>query len=279
MRQRSTTSVFLGLLAFAVSGYMPVLASEYIVEHEGGYLTLHVTSQADQNGVLRAALEFSNELGWKTYWRDPGPSGIPPSITASSGEQEVDSTIHFPHPIWISEAYARYPGYLGKVTLPVEIRIPKGREKHELNVHVLAGVCREICIPVMGRFEIPQSPNGFETELRSIIAVNTAFAELPAATDRDKIVDDVKLSDGYAEVVLANNIILKDRFIAAERADRTPLALQMQSNDDNERSIRVVPDGQSEDWGDGTTVWVQGLLDNRPVSFSVLLGTDQATSR
>lgn len=42
----------------------------------GGMIRL-VAAQPRQDGTIPATLEVKLNAGWKTYWREPGASGIP----------------------------------------------------------------------------------------------------------------------------------------------------------------------------------------------------------
>ena len=70
-------SLFLGLSLLAC----PALASSSDwYEAEGGRVRLVTSGAADENGVIEGALEIDLKPGWKTYWRDPGDAGVPPTL-------------------------------------------------------------------------------------------------------------------------------------------------------------------------------------------------------
>src|SRR5262245_10040225 len=50
------------------------------------------------NRVLRAGIEIKLLPGWKTYWRYPGDSGVPPAFDFSASQNLKSATVLFPAP-------------------------------------------------------------------------------------------------------------------------------------------------------------------------------------
>src|SRR5438445_6205866 len=48
--------------------------------------------------VYRSAIEIKLNSGWKTYWRYPGDSGVPPAFDFSKSENVKSATVLFPAP-------------------------------------------------------------------------------------------------------------------------------------------------------------------------------------
>ena len=49
--------------------------------------------------VLRAGVEIKLQPGWKTYWRYPGDSGVPPVFDFSASENVKTVTVLYPTPM------------------------------------------------------------------------------------------------------------------------------------------------------------------------------------
>src|SRR5208282_2413725 len=47
---------------------------------------------------LRAGVEIQLDPGWKTYWRAPGDSGVPPTLDFSGSENVKSVTVLWPAP-------------------------------------------------------------------------------------------------------------------------------------------------------------------------------------
>src|ERR1700675_1991382 len=47
---------------------------------------------------LHAGVEIRLDAGWKTYWREPGDSGVPPTFDFSGSENVKSVTVEWPAP-------------------------------------------------------------------------------------------------------------------------------------------------------------------------------------
>ena len=50
-------------------------------------MRLVTTGSRDADGRLEGILDIELKPGWKTYWRDPGDAGVPPTIDVSASTQ------------------------------------------------------------------------------------------------------------------------------------------------------------------------------------------------
>ncbi|MBL9050058.1 MAG: hypothetical protein JNK19_08100 [Tabrizicola sp.] len=100
-----------------------------------------------ENGAHMAAVELTLAPGWKTYWRSPGDSGIPP-IFDWTGSQNVKSVrIHWPAPDVFEANGMQTIGYHEHLVLPLEVTPLDPALPVRLSVGVDLGVCDEICLP------------------------------------------------------------------------------------------------------------------------------------
>ena len=99
------------------------------------------------DGTHIAALQITLAPGWKTYWRQPGDTGIPPrfDFTQSSELDLVDVLYPTPQIIWQDQI--RTIGYQGSVVFPI-ITQPRITGDVTLIGKIEIGICEEICIPV-----------------------------------------------------------------------------------------------------------------------------------
>ncbi len=70
-------------------------ASSQWSKTQGGAVRLVTTGKPDADGMLRGALQVDLKPGWKTYWRDPGDTGVPPQISLSGASL---AGVSFPAP-------------------------------------------------------------------------------------------------------------------------------------------------------------------------------------
>lgn len=167
----------LALIALLVaSGPSPAGSSAW-QSFEGADLRLLVSDAADEDGKLRAALEIALKPGWKTYWLDPGGSGVPPTVDATVDGSPAATAIGMPAPKRVSDGYSTFAGYDAPIAMALTIAPQDaGRPAGSVDVSVFLGVCETICVPVQAAFSVPLSsgstPGG--------AAVAAAFEALPA---------------------------------------------------------------------------------------------------
>lgn len=103
--------------------------------------------------VTVAALEFSLDEGWKTYWRTPG-DGLPTSVDWSGSENLKKADILWPAPKRLngplgSVSYV----YEDRVILPILITRQDEARPALLRLDVNYGICADICIPAEASFQ------------------------------------------------------------------------------------------------------------------------------
>ncbi|MCR6499129.1 hypothetical protein MUO32_08820 [Shinella sp. CPCC 101442] len=165
--KRLETAAF--ALLFACSP--AIAATSSWVETPGGDVRL-VALPAASDGTVRAMLDIRLHDGWKTYWRDPGGSGIPPSIAVKGAELK---SIGFPAPKRLGDETSHYIGYDASVRLPLTLARPEGGP---ITATVFLGVCKDICIPVQAELTTDASAENFANPLEEM-AISDADATLP----------------------------------------------------------------------------------------------------
>lgn len=93
-------------------------------------------------GTRMTALALRLEPGWKTYWRMPGDSGIPPRFDWPA---QVEAAYVWPAPEVIDSGGVRSFGYHDALLLPVELT--GDGAAGPLEVDVSLGLCETVCVP------------------------------------------------------------------------------------------------------------------------------------
>ncbi len=121
--------------------------------------------------LLRAGLEIRLDPGWKTYWRYPGDSGVPPTLDFTGSENVKSVTAFWPAPERFSDgAGGRSIGYLNDVVLPLRI-IPKDAAKTSLlRVKLGYAVCGKLCVPAEANLHLTLSGKAGSEEQHLIAA-------------------------------------------------------------------------------------------------------------
>jgi DsbC/DsbD-like thiol-disulfide interchange protein len=202
---------------------------------DGGAVRVVVASQPEADGALRAALEIDLKPGWKTYWLDPGASGVPPTVDVSSGAAAWGVAVDMPAPQRLSDGYSSFAGYAAPVAAALTIRPPAGWDGGPLDISVFIGICETICVPVQAQFSIDAGAESTADDE----AVAAAFGSLPAAAeasfgissawvDGDELVVDAAVpgNGAEAELFIASTpsfLFGEPRLEAGSRRFRVPL--------------------------------------------------------
>lgn len=100
-----------------------------------------------QGGHRMAALHLSLAPHWKTYWRAPGETGIPPQFDWSGSRNLKSVTLHWPSPQVITLDGLQSIGYEHELVLPLEIVAVDPSQPVDLRLNMALGVCKDICMP------------------------------------------------------------------------------------------------------------------------------------
>ncbi|MCY6381653.1 protein-disulfide reductase DsbD domain-containing protein [Hoeflea prorocentri] len=158
-------------------------ASSNWVETEGGRIRVSALEPA-ADGTIKAALDIELLPGWKTYWRDPGEAGVPPSFRVDRSSNVQSAEIHFPAPERIEDAYSIWAGYDYPVVLPITLKQETPGTTSVLEADIFLGICESVCIPLQTSFTLTLDPdepaNAFEKRM-----VARAFRSLPEVPGDD----------------------------------------------------------------------------------------------
>jgi DsbC/DsbD-like thiol-disulfide interchange protein len=105
--------------------------------------------------VLLGGIAFQLQPGWKTYWRTPGDSGVPPRFDFSKSENIEAVTVLWPAPKKFDDgAGGSSLGYHDQVVLPLRIVAKNTDKPVTLRASVNYAVCDKLCVPVEADIEL-----------------------------------------------------------------------------------------------------------------------------
>ena len=112
---------------------------------------------------LHAGIEIRLDPGWKTYWREPGDSGVPPTFDFSGSDNVQAVTVEWPAPERFPDgAGGNSIGYVGRVVLPLRV-VPKDAAKQTaLNLKLSYAVCGTLCVPAEANLALKLTGDGAE---------------------------------------------------------------------------------------------------------------------
>lgn len=111
------------------------------------------SNKAD-DAVLRAGIEVKLRPSWKTYWRYPGDSGVPPHFDFSGSENLKKADVFYPAPHLFTDETGQSLGYKDTVIFPVVVSPQQVGKPVRLRVKVDYAVCEKLCVPAEGRAEL-----------------------------------------------------------------------------------------------------------------------------
>lgn len=182
---------------------------------QGGAVRIVTEQAADAHGILRGALEIQLNPGWKTYWLDPGASGVPPQIAISVDGHDTPVRVEFPAPQRFDDGYAQWTGYDAPVSFALTLKLPEGvGATPDVTVNAFLGVCETICIPVQA--DLSLSLGKASAPIEDEMTVKAAFDALPAPADGAITAKFVREEERalVIEASLPEGVEAKDLFVA-----------------------------------------------------------------
>src|SRR6266550_6231090 len=105
--------------------------------------------------VLLGGVAIQLQPGWKTYWRTPGDSGVPPRFDFSKSDNVEAVTVLWPAPTKFDDgAGGTALGYKQQVVLPLRIVAKSNDKPVTLRAAINYAVCEKLCIPVEASSEL-----------------------------------------------------------------------------------------------------------------------------
>jgi DsbC/DsbD-like thiol-disulfide interchange protein len=110
---------------------------------------------------VRAGIEIRLDPGWKTYWRYPGDTGVPPTIEFAGSNNVKSATVLWPAPeLFPDGAGGHSIGYLGEVILPLRIAPADLAQVSALKVQLKYAICGTLCVPAAAKLDLALSGKG-----------------------------------------------------------------------------------------------------------------------
>ena len=193
--QAVLSAALLGMLAI-FSAQRATAATSQWQDVGGGQVRL-VAIKDPAQGTLRGVVEVRLNEGWKTYWRAPGSSGIPPEFDFSASKAIEVARVRFPAPMRMKAGESVFYGYKDTVAFPFYGLAGTGES--ELRLDLLIGICEEICIPATASLAITADELNV-SDPRAQMQIMLAEAFLPQAPADDPRVTGFKQDQNRLEL-------------------------------------------------------------------------------
>jgi DsbC/DsbD-like thiol-disulfide interchange protein len=173
--------------------------------------------------VLLGGVAIQLQPGWKTYWRTPGDSGVPPRLDFSKSDNVEAVTVLWPAPIKFDDgAGGTALGYKQQVVLPLRIVAKNADKPVTLRANISYAVCEKICIPVEANAEL-------------------AFASV-ASTEDGTLSEALNAVPKPANVGDPNPLTIRD----VKRNGKTGVLVDVAAPDT--REVNLFVEGPTADW-------------------------------
>jgi DsbC/DsbD-like thiol-disulfide interchange protein len=138
---------FLGIAAASAALAAVASASPWIDSTNSKVRLVSGTVDVDGKPTLLAGVQLRMNSGWKTYWKNPGDSGVPPSFDWSGSKNLKHAEVLYPAPHRFAEAHGTAIGYDDEVVFPVRLTPEREGEPIVLKLAFNYGLCEDLCIP------------------------------------------------------------------------------------------------------------------------------------
>lgn len=108
-----------------------------------------------EGGARRlAGVEIRLDPGFKTYWRNPGDAGLPPTFDWAGSRNVKAVEVVWPAPQRLEDPGGISFGYQDGLVLPLKVTPERPGAPVELALALHFGVCKDICIPAQARLRL-----------------------------------------------------------------------------------------------------------------------------
>lgn len=166
--------------------------------------------------TLRAGIEIRLDPGWKTYWRYPGDSGVPPRFDFTRSDNLKSAAVKWPAPHRFSDESGQSIGYKEHVIFPLVIEPQDASRPVRLRLDLDYAICEKLCVPAQGKAELvlADNPTAHETALAAAearvperrrlgdsaaLSIHAVRRETPARVVVDVIAPEAAKVDLFAE--------------------------------------------------------------------------------
>jgi DsbC/DsbD-like thiol-disulfide interchange protein len=216
----------LGLAAavFASSVSIEARAEDASPWQRDGHSAVRLLAGSRSGAVLLGGIAFQLQPGWKTYWRTPGDSGVPPRFDFSKSDNIEAVTVLWPAPTKFDDGAGGHSlGYHDTIVLPLRIVAKSTDKPVTLRADINYAVCEKLCIPVETNAEL-------------------AFTNV-ASTEDSALLAALDTVPKPANIGDPNPLTIRD----VKREGKSSVLVDVVSPDD--RVVNLFVEGPTPDWG------------------------------
>lgn len=153
-----------------------------------------------QNEIF-AGIEIRLAPKWKTYWRSPGDTGIPPEFDWSGSENLRQAKVLYPVPFRFKDPGGMSIGYKSRVTLPVLLKPIDPDKPIMLKLNAAYAICYDLCVPVQSSYSMLIDGSG-QSPFGPVLSLALADIPKPMGPQSGVGVQSVRFVDGAAKALI-----------------------------------------------------------------------------
>jgi DsbC/DsbD-like thiol-disulfide interchange protein len=151
----SRATIGLAAALFASLAFLEARAEDASAWQTDGHSAVRLLAGSRSGAVLLGGIALQLQAGWKTYWRNPGDSGVPPRFDFSKSENIEAVTVLWPAPTKFDDGAGGHSlGYHNQIVLPLRIVAKNPDKPVTLRADINYAVCEKLCIPVDAHVEL-----------------------------------------------------------------------------------------------------------------------------
>ncbi|HVS56739.1 MAG TPA: protein-disulfide reductase DsbD domain-containing protein [Casimicrobiaceae bacterium] len=167
-----------------------------------GHSAVRLLAGSRSGAVLLGGIAFQLQPGWKTYWRTPGDSGVPPRFDFSKSENIEAVTVLWPAPTKFDDGAGGHSlGYKNQIVLPLRIVAKNADKPVTLRADINYAVCEKLCIPVEAIAELAFASVASTEDSALFAALDTVPKPASIGDPNPLTIRDVK-RDGKSSVLV-----------------------------------------------------------------------------
>jgi DsbC/DsbD-like thiol-disulfide interchange protein len=133
--------------------------------------------------IHHAGIEIRLAPGWKTYWRYPGDSGVPPRFDFSGSGNLKSASVRYQAPRRLTDESGTSIGYKNGLVFPLDLTPLDTTKPVVLALKIEYAICEKICIPAEGNavLTVTGKPGGQDQWLTQSAALVPSPAKIGSA--------------------------------------------------------------------------------------------------
>src|SRR5580704_10211460 len=209
---------------FASSFSVEARAQDASPWQKDGHSAVRLLAGSRSGAVLLGGVAFQLQPGWKTYWRTPGDSGVPPRFDFSKSDNVEAVTVLWPAPKKFDDGAGGVSlGYHDQIVLPLRIVAKNADKPVTLRAEINYAVCEKLCIPVEANAELAFNSVASTEDSALFAALDTVPKPANVGDPNPLTIRDVK-RDGKDKVLV--DVVTPD-----------------------DRNLNLFVEGPTPDWG------------------------------